>query len=147
MAQSRQYTAFTIPRLGQIEWGVISMGITYAPGCYQRLLELVKKGLDQVHVYIDDTIIHSASHEEHLRKLNEVLGRLAKHNLKVKTAKCAFGASETTYLGFQLTKEGIIHGADLLRAVKEATPSFYQTCASVTSLEGTFNILLSLQLL
>lgn len=78
------------------------------------------KGLDQVLVYIDDIIIDSATHEEHLAKLDEVLSRLAKHNLKGNVAKCAFGARETTYLGFCLTKEGIIPVAEKLRAVKES---------------------------
>jgi hypothetical protein len=33
-----------------------------------------------------------------------------------------FGSSETSYLGFSLTKEGIYPGTDMLKAVKEAKP-------------------------
>ena len=121
-AESRKYTAFTIPSVGQFEWRVVSMGIASAPGGYQRLVELVMKGLDQVLVYIDDIIVHSASHEEHLQRLDQVLERLSRHNLKANLAKCSFGASETTYLGFRLTKDGIVPGSDKLKAVKEAQP-------------------------
>ncbi|MGI9142025.1 MAG: reverse transcriptase domain-containing protein, partial [Fluviibacter sp.] len=121
-AKSREYTAFTIPGLGQFEWKVLSMGLASAPSGYQRLLELVMKGLDQVLVYIDDIIIHSATHEEHLVTLDQVLGRLARHNLKANLKKCAFGARETSYLGFRLTEHGIIPGADKLKAVKAANP-------------------------
>ena len=121
-ASSRPYTAFTVPGMGQFEWRVVSMGLASAPGAFQRLIELVMKGLDQVVVYIDDVIIHSATHEEHLQRLDEVLTRLSKHNLKANLKKCAFGATETMYLGFRLTENGIIPGTDKLKAVKEAQP-------------------------
>jgi transposase InsO family protein len=121
-ASSRPYTAFTVPGMGQFEWKVVSMGLASAPGAFQRLIELVMKGLDQVVVYIDDVIIHSATHEEHLQRLDEVLTRLAKHNLKANLKKCSFGATETMYLGFRLTEDGIVPGTDKLKAVKEAQP-------------------------
>jgi hypothetical protein len=73
-------------------------------------------------VYIDDIIIHSASHEEHLEQLDKALSRLTKHNLKANLAKCSFGASETNYLGFRLTQDGIIPGTDKLKAVRDAPP-------------------------
>ena len=121
-AKSRPYTAFTVPGLGQFEWKVVSMGLSSGPSAYQRLVELVMKGLSQVIVYIDDIIIHSSTHEEHLKKLDEVLARLSKHNLKANLKKCSFGVSETMYLGFRLTKDGIVPGTDKLKAVKEAAP-------------------------
>ena len=57
--KSRPYTAFTVPGMGQFEWKVVSMGLASAPSAFQRLVELVVKGIDHVVVYIDDLIIHS----------------------------------------------------------------------------------------
>ncbi len=78
--KSRPYTAFTIPGMGQFEWKVVSMGLASAPSAFQRLVELVVKGIDHVVVYIDDLIIHSKTHEQHLESLDKVFTRLAAHN-------------------------------------------------------------------
>ncbi len=120
--KSRPYTAFTVPGMGQFEWKVVSMGLASAPSAFQRLVEQVVKGIDNVVVYIDDLIIHSRTHEDHLKTLDAVFTRLASHDLRVNLKKCVFGSGETSYLGFRLSKEGIFPGADKLKAVKEALP-------------------------
>jgi hypothetical protein len=120
--KSRPYTAFTVPGMGQFEWKVVSMGLASAPSAFQRLVEQVVKGIPKVVVYIDDLIIHSKDHKEHLATLDAVFTRLAAHNLRVNLKKCVFASNETAYLGFRLTKEGIFPGSDKLKAVKEAQP-------------------------
>jgi hypothetical protein len=79
--KSRPYTAFTVPGMGQFEWKVVSMGLASAPAAFQRLVELVVKGIANVVVYIDDLIINTQTHEEHLRVLDAVFTQLAAHNL------------------------------------------------------------------
>ncbi len=79
---SRPYTVFMVPGMGQFEWKVVSMGLASAPSAFQRLVVLVVKGINNVVVYIDDLIIHSKTHEEHLARLDEVVTRLAAHNLR-----------------------------------------------------------------
>jgi hypothetical protein len=120
--KSRPYTVFTVPGMGQFEWKVVSMGLASAPSAFQRLVEQVVKGIHNVVVYIDDLIIHSKSHDEHIRTLDAVFTRLASHDLRVNLKKCVFGSGETSYLGFRLSKEGIFPGSDKLKAVKEAQP-------------------------
>ena len=44
--KSRPYTAFTVPGMGQFEWKVVSMGLASAPSAFQRLVELVVKGIN-----------------------------------------------------------------------------------------------------
>jgi hypothetical protein len=66
----RPYTAFTVPGMGQFEWKVVSMGLASAPSAFQRLVELVVKGIDNVVVYIDDLIIHSQMHEQQTKVKN-----------------------------------------------------------------------------
>jgi Reverse transcriptase (RNA-dependent DNA polymerase) len=120
--KSLPYTAFTVPGMGQFEWKVVSMGLASAPLAFQRLVEQVVKGIPNVVVYIHNLIIHSKTHEDHLRSLDAVFTRLAAHDLRINLKKCIFGSSETSYLGFRLTKEGIFPGTDKLKAVKEAQP-------------------------
>jgi hypothetical protein len=103
--KSRPYTAFTVPGMGQFEWKVVSMGLASAPSAFQRLVELVVKGISNVVVYIDDLIIHSKTHEEHLQILDAVFTRLASHNLRVNLKKMRFWL-ERDFLSRLQTLEG-----------------------------------------
>jgi transposase InsO family protein len=119
---SREYTAFTIPGMGQFEWLVSAMGLKSCPAGFQRLVELAMRGLANVIVYIDDLILHSHNHNTHRLELQQLFDRLRKTGLKVNLKKCHFGSNNVNYLGFRLTPNGILPGTDKLQAVREATP-------------------------
>jgi hypothetical protein len=70
---ARPYTAFTIPGMGPFQWVTSPMGLLGCPASFKRLMETVVKGIFNVKVYIDDLLVHSATHEEHLVTLNQVL--------------------------------------------------------------------------
>jgi hypothetical protein len=109
--------------MGQFEWKVVSMGLASAPSAFQRLVELVVKGISNVVVYIDDLIIHSKTHEERFsHNFHAVFTRLASHDLRVNLKKCVFGSNETSYLGFRISKDSIFPGTDKLKAVHDAEP-------------------------
>ncbi len=72
-------------------------------------METVVNGISNVIVYIDDLLVHSATHEEHIVSLNQVLEQLIQHNIKINLQKCIFGSKEVSYLGFCLTEEGTWH--------------------------------------
>jgi hypothetical protein len=98
------------------------MGLLGCPANFQRLMETTVNGISNIIVYIDHLLVHSASHEEHLVNLNQVLEQLVHHNIKINLQKCVFGSKEVSYLGFRLTKEGIKPGTDKLKAVKNVPP-------------------------
>ena len=120
--KSRPYTAFTVPGQGQFEWVTTPMGLLGAPASFQRLMEAVVRGLDNVIVYIDDLLLHSADYEAHLRQLDQLLRRLTEHNVKINLQKCEFGSKNVAYLGFRLTEQGVKPGKDKLKAVEQAQP-------------------------
>jgi len=120
--KSQEFTAFTIPGYGQMKWTVAPMGLLGSPASFQRLVEKALEGIPNVIVYIDDLIIHTNSHEDHVRILLRVFNRLFKHNLKINLKKCVFGSREVSYLGFRLTPEGIKPGIDKLKAVGQCKP-------------------------
>ena len=73
------------------------MGIKSSPAQLQRMMELTKKGLNNITVYSDNLLIHSSSHPAHRIHLQEVFTRLRETNLKLKVAKCYFGCSNIEY--------------------------------------------------
>jgi len=120
--RARPYTAFTVPGMGQFQWVTSPMGLLGCPASFQRLMETVVHGLANVIVYIDDLLVHSATHPEHITALDEVLQRLVQHRIKINLQKCFFGSKEVSYLGFRLTEQGILPGTDKLKAVKNTPP-------------------------
>ncbi len=119
-SESVPKTAFTLPGLGQYEWLTSPMGLLGCPASFQRLMEKLMDGIDNVIVYIDDLLIHSKNHEHHLQILDKVMSRLEENNMKINLAKCFFGNTEVNYLGFRLTPQGIKPGKDKLKAVEKA---------------------------
>jgi hypothetical protein len=80
------------------------------------------RNISNVIVYIDDLLVHTTTHEEHLKILEQVLARLHSHNLKINLDKCFFGNREVSNLGFTLTLAGIKPGKNKLKAIKNAKP-------------------------
>jgi hypothetical protein len=96
------------------------MGLLGCPASFQCLTETVVNKIENVIVYINNLLVHSASHEQHIATLGQVLQHLVQHNIKINLQKCIFGSKEVSYLGFRLTEEGIKPGTDKLKAVKNA---------------------------
>lgn len=60
------------------------------PPTFQRLIELCLGNLNQecLLIYLDDFIIFWATFEEHLQRVEKVLGQLEEHGLKQNEQQC-----------------------------------------------------------
>ena len=76
-------TAF-ICHLGLFEFLRMPFGLCNAGATFQRAMEEVVRGLKFAMAYIDDLLVHSKSHEEHLEHLQIVFDRLRLFKLKIK---------------------------------------------------------------
>jgi hypothetical protein len=88
--KSQPLTAFTIPGKGQYHWITSPMGLLGCPASFQHLMEGVMRNISNVIVYIDDLLVHTKTHEDHLKVLEQVLECLHSHNLKINLDKCFF---------------------------------------------------------
>jgi hypothetical protein len=99
--------------------------LSHGPSQMSSQFSKVDGGCSERHknvlVYIDDLLVHIATHEEHLNVLEKVFKRLHKNHLTVNLEKCAFGNQEVSYLGFTLTPEGIKPRRNKLQAIKPPT--------------------------
>lgn len=98
-------TAFSTPDGATYEFLVMPFGLRNAPSTFQKMMtEVLADYVDVfVKVYLDDIIVYSENHEDHLRHLALVMERLRIHALHCGLNKCRFGAEELDYLGYRIT--------------------------------------------
>ncbi|KAK3518359.1 hypothetical protein QTP86_003530, partial [Hemibagrus guttatus] len=104
---------------GHYEYCVMPFGLTNAPAVFQALINEVFRDLlgRSVIAYIDDILVYSASMEEHVIQVREVLARLQQHHLYVKLEKCEFHCSQVTFLGYVISRQGVEMDAVKVQAV------------------------------
>ena len=76
--------------------------------------------MTHVQCFIDDILVTGADDEEHLCKLEEVLGRLRQHGIRVKSSKCSFLKNSVEYLGHRITNTGLQTSSKKVKAVQLA---------------------------
>ena len=92
-----------------------------APATFQRVMnevfqDLIGKGL---YVYIDDIVIYSKTFEEHMRLLQEILSRLRRHCLYLKSKKCTIAAEQVDLLGHVVDVDGVRPSPSKIKSVAE----------------------------
>src|SRR2546423_10244969 len=90
------------------EFLVMTFRLCNTPATFQKLMHEVLGNLiyTKALVYLDDIIIHSKTFEQHLKDINEVIGKLRDAKLMSKESKCEFCASEIKFLGHIIGKDG-----------------------------------------
>ena len=125
---SQQYTAFMVGSMGVYEFLRMRYGLCNAPATFQRLMQncLGELNLTYALIYLDDVIVFSHTEEEHLHRLRVVFGRFLEHGLKLKPSKCHFLQDQITFLGHEISANGMKPGTANLRAIAEmALPKTY----------------------
>ena len=126
--KSRQYTAFTVGSLGMYEFLRMPYGLCNEPATFQRLMQncLGELNLTYALVYLDDVIVYSKTEEDHLRWLQAAFERFHEHGLKLKPLKCHFLRKQITFLGHEVSADGMMPGNLNLKGIAEmALPANY----------------------
>ena len=113
-------TAFICPK-GMFRYRNMPFGLCNAGATFQRLMDVVLSGLnlDICLVYLDDIVTFSKTVEEHLERLDAVFSRLRQAGLKRKPEKCKFFQKSVTFLGHEISDQGIGTCQEKIKAVSE----------------------------
>ncbi|MCH94789.1 transposon Tf2-1 polyprotein, partial [Trifolium medium] len=93
---------------GHYEFLVMPFGLMNAPSTFQNLMnDVFRHLLRRVLVFFDDILIYSRGWDSHMRRLEDVLHLLAKHQLVANQKKCSFGRKSIDYLGHLISAAGV----------------------------------------
>jgi len=120
---STKYTAFNTC-FGTYKYLRLPMGLKTSPNTMQLLMDRVLKGLTfkSCLSYLDDLLIASSTFESHVEEVSEVFNRLREANLKIGPMKCSFAQSQCTFLGHEVSSNGIRPPKDRLDKIKHLQP-------------------------
>ena len=116
-------------------------GLCNAPVTFQRLMQncLGELNLTYALIYLDNVIVFSWTEKEHLHHLWVVFARFLEHGLKLKLSKCHFFQHEITFLGHEISADGMKPGTANLKAIAEmAPPKMYTEIWWFTGMTGFF---------
>ncbi|CAB0042900.1 unnamed protein product [Trichogramma brassicae] len=82
------------------------LGLRNSAQTFQRTMNYLLRDLDFVRCYQDDILVLSASHEQHLQHLRELLTILKRARLFVNWEKCQIGRSEVVFAGYLISERG-----------------------------------------
>ena len=85
-------------------------------------MDLIMEGAENVITYIDDVLIHSKNHNEHMGHLEEAIKRVQRAHLRLNARKFFFAATSVQYLGHTLSSEGVTPGNSKLEAIQKLAP-------------------------
>ena len=95
------------------------MGLCNSPRIFQEKISELFVGLDIVRVYINDLFhVTKLSWTEHLTFLEEMFTRLQKAGLKVNSRKSCSGAHKFDYLGYHVTRDGVMPIPNKFKAIQ-----------------------------
>lgn len=117
---SIEKTAF-ITHSGLYEYVYMPFGLTNAPATFQRCVNKMLAGLlyKKVLCFLDDILIFSATFEEHVTRLREVLMRIKDVGFTIKPEKAFFCVSGISYLGHFVDSSGIKMQPSKVAAVQD----------------------------
>ena len=105
--EDREKTVFVLP-WGKYQWKRMPQGLLGAPFTFAENIAKVFGDMTTfTSAYFDDIAIFSATKEEHLLHVEQVLNRLIKCNLRINMDKCQWFKEEVEFLGHSISKHGV----------------------------------------
>jgi hypothetical protein len=77
---------------------------------------------ENVLTYIEDMLVHSHTHKQHLKHLAAAIDKIGTANLRLNPRKCVFWSDLVEYLGHTLSGDGVRPGQAKAKAMQSAQP-------------------------
>ncbi|UYV62133.1 K02A2.6-like, partial [Cordylochernes scorpioides] len=116
----REKTAFSTGN-GLYQFTVMPFGLCNAPATFERLMELVLRGLTwkTCLVYLDDVMVMGRTFGEHLENLQEIFNRFKAANLGLNPRKCQLFQKKVEFLGHTVSAKGIQTSESKILAIRD----------------------------
>ncbi|XP_053575173.1 uncharacterized protein LOC128664360, partial [Bombina bombina] len=100
-------TAFNT-RFWHYEYLVMPFGLCNAPAVFQHFVNEIFRDFLNIFViiYLDDILIFSQNHQDHVHHVKKVLQRLREFHLFAKLEKCSFHQKSIPFLGYVISASG-----------------------------------------
>jgi len=95
-------------------------GAANIPAIWQRRLETVIQGLDNVLNFFDDILVFADTFENLMLALGAVLERLKQYGLRLNRKKCVFAAPTVEFLGHKIDAQGVHKSDRHIEAIRDA---------------------------
>jgi hypothetical protein len=92
---------------GLFEAANAMFGLRNAAQTCHRFVDEITRGLNFIYAYIDDFLIASDNERQHYEHLRTLFERLSRYGVVINSAKCVFGVSEITFLGYTVNGDGM----------------------------------------
>ena len=117
--ESQKLTSFTLPfKSAQYSWARMPQGLKGASASFSKLCQIIFRHIPNIITYVDDLIGATPTHMKMIELLNEVFAECRFHGMKLNLKKCQFGLQSLSWLGYNLSSNGISPEEDKAEAVK-----------------------------
>ena len=123
LCEDDRHKSAIVTRYGSYEWTVASFGMTNVPSVFQRVLgnvlfeytdNFVVNFFDDILVYTKDSDLNT-----HIKHIQLVLNKLKEAQLYCNPEKCTWFATSLSYLGFEISAEGIRCSKEKVQTVSD----------------------------
>ena len=117
--ESQKLTSFTLPfKNAQYSWARMPQGLKGASASFSKLCQIIFRHIPNIITYVDDLVGATTTHLEMIKLLDEVFAECRYHGMKLNLKKCQFGMKSLSWLGYNLSANGISPEIDKAKAVK-----------------------------
>ncbi|XP_055584928.1 uncharacterized protein K02A2.6-like [Uranotaenia lowii] len=97
----------------------LPFGISSAASTFQRVLEEILKDLEGVQCFLDDILLGGETIKVVVNRVISVFERLKQYKVKVNLDKCEFLCDKISYLGHEISENGLRPNAEKVKAILE----------------------------
>jgi hypothetical protein len=92
---------------GLYRYNVLPQGIASSPAIFQELMDSMLQGIPMSGSFIDDVVTSGRDDDDHLQHLKQTFDKMRASNYRLSRSKCVFMQKKITFLGQDISKDGI----------------------------------------